>query len=109
MNKTHLKRLKRKKKLQGKAIQKRSMENFVKKHGGREGAMQWILDMAKVKKAKKKPVKKEKKPLKPYRAVKLTTKLDKVLLEIKNAAPNDSRIESLKRKRDELKAKLNLK
>ncbi len=102
MHKLHLKKLKRKKKLAGRAKFRKDLDRFAAKHGGREGAMRFILS----KKKEGKKEKKEKPPLKPYRAVKLTAQLDKILLAIKNADPKDPTLEKLKIRRDQLKAKL---
>ena len=100
-----LKRLKRKRMLHARKVQ----EQKILASGkiimfGRNNKV--IMQRNKAKAPKKPKVVKE---VKPYRAVKLTAKLDRVVSQIRSTDSSDPKLVSLKAKRDLLKKKLNLK
>lgn len=106
LHKKHLKALKRKRRVDGKREYERTMlKNSIVIGRGRGNRMV----LRKPGKEKEAPVPKVKKPLPTYRAVKLTARLDKLDLRIKEADANDPKLPSLKLRRDELIAKLKTK
>lgn len=97
----HLKALKRKRRVEGKREYERTMlKNSVVRMIGRSRVL--LRKPAK----EKVPIAKIKKPLPTYRVVKLTARLDRLDLRIKEADANDPKLPSLKLRRDELIAKL---
>lgn len=97
-----LKRLKRKRKVNARKLEeKRILASGKIIMFGRGNKV--IMQRNKPKAPKKVKVVKE---VKPYLAVKLTAKLDKLTIQIRDANPNDPKIPSLKKRRDSIKKRL---